>query len=40
MPYTILIPAVVVLLLMATTGKSGGEIIYKEIGNNQLKIKI
>lgn len=40
MPYTILISPVVVLMLMATTGKPGGEIIYKEIRNNQLQIKI
>lgn len=40
MPYIILIASIVVLILMARAGKLGGEIIHKEIRNDQVEIKL
>lgn len=40
MPYIILILSVAVFILMSRAGKLGGEIMHKEIRNDQIQIKL
>lgn len=40
MPYLILFASIAVFILMARAGKLGGEIMHKEIRNDQVQIKL